>query len=62
MGNKFCPYSVATGEENYHFFPPNFKPIRKDKIDYDTIMDGMYPYKRGKFEELEFYKIHSNYD
>ena len=42
MGNNLCPYSVATGEENYYLLAPNFKFIKKDKIVYDAIMDGIY--------------------
>ena len=33
MGNTLCPYSVATGEENYYLLAPIFKFIKKDKID-----------------------------
>ena len=29
MGNNLCPYSVATGEENYYLLAPNFKFIEK---------------------------------
>ena len=25
MGNNLCPYSVATGDENYYLLAPNFK-------------------------------------
>ena len=32
MGNDLCPYSVATGEENYCLLAPNFSFIKKDKI------------------------------
>ena len=63
MGNNLCPYSVATGEENYYLLAPNFKFFKKDKIDYDTILDGIYaPDSDLLFEELELCKIHSNYD
>ena len=65
MGNNFSPYSIATGEENYYLLAPNFKFLEKDKIDYDTILDGIYvPDSDLKecFEELELYKIHSKYD
>ena len=41
-GNNLCPYSVTTGEEKYYLLAPNFKFNKKDKIDYDTILDGMY--------------------
>ena len=64
MGNKLCPYSVATGEENYYFLAPNFKFIKKDMIDYNTILNGIYVPDSDlveSFEELEIYKIHSNY-
>ena len=43
MENNLCPYSVATGEENYSFLAPNFKFNGKREIDYDAILDGMYP-------------------
>ena len=42
MGNNLCPYSVATDEENYYLFAPNFKFIKKEKIDYDTILKGIF--------------------
>ena len=63
MGNNLSPYSVATGSENYYLLAPNFSFIEKDKIDYDTILDGIYVFDSGlPFEELELCKIHSNYD
>ena len=65
MGNNLCPYSVATGEENYYLLARNSKLIKKDKIDYNIILDGIYvPDSDLKeyFEELELCKIHSNYD
>ena len=63
MGNNLSPYSVATGFENYYLLAPNFSFIKKDKIDYDTILDGIYvPDSDLPFEELELSKIHSNYD
>ena len=63
MGNNLCPYSVATGEEKYNLLAPNFKFNKKDKIDYNTILDGIYvPDSDLPFEELELYKTHSNYD
>ena len=52
-GNNLCPYSIATGEENYYLLAPNFKFLKKDNIDYDTILDGIYvPDKKESFEEL----------
>ena len=65
MGNILCPYSVATGLENYYLLTPNFKFIKKDKIDYDTIFDGKYVPDsdlKESFEELELCKIHSNWN
>ena len=63
MGNTLCPYSVATGKENYYLLAPNFIFIKKNKIDYDTILDGIYvPDSKESIEELELCKIHSNYD
>ena len=65
MGNNLGPYSVATGEENCSLLAPKFKFIRKDKTNYNTILDGIYvPDSDLKecFEELELCKNHSNYD
>ena len=65
MGNNLSPYSFATGEENYYLFTPNFSFIKKDKIDYDIILKGIYVPKsdlKESFKEIELYKIHSNYN
>ena len=65
MGNNLTPYSFATGEENYYLLAPNFSLIKKDKIDYDTILEGIYVPKsdlKESFEEIELCKIHSNYN
>ena len=65
MGNNLSPYSIATGEKNYYLLAPNFKFIKKKKIDYDTILDGIYVPDsdlKESFEELELCTIHSNYD
>ena len=61
MANNLTPYSIATGEENYYLLTPNFVCTKKDKIDYDTILDGIYvPDSDLPFEKLEICKIHSN--
>ena len=65
MGNNLCPYSVATGEEDYCLLAPIFKFIKKDKIDCNTILNGIYvpdSNLKESFEELELCKILSNYD
>ena len=65
MGNNLSPYSVATGEENYYLLTPNFSFIKKDKIDYDDILKGIFVPKsdlKECFEDIELCKIHSNYD
>ena len=63
MGNNVSPYSFATGDENYYLLAPNFSFIKKDKIDYNTILNGIYvPDSDLPFEKLELFKIHSNYD
>ena len=65
MGNNLCPYCVATGEENYYLLAPNTKFIKKDKIDYNTILAGIYVPDsdlKESFEELELCKFHSIYD
>ena len=56
MGNNLSPYSFATGEENYYLLAPNFKFIKKDKVDYDTLLGGIYVEDsdlKESFEELE---------
>ena len=63
MGNNLTPYSFATGEENYNLLAPNFSFIKKDKIEYDTILNGIYvPESDLPFEKIELCKIHSNYN
>ena len=65
MGNNLTPYSVATGEENYYLLAPKFSFIKKNKIDYNTILDGIYVPDsdlKESFEEIELCKIHSNYN
>ena len=61
MEYNLCPFSVATGEKNYSLLAPNFKFIKKEKIDYDAILEGVYPCEGESFKELEICKIHSNY-
>ena len=62
MGNNLSPYSIATGEKNYYLLAPNFSFIKKDKIDYNTILNGIYvPESDLPFEKIELCKIHSNY-
>ena len=63
MGHNLSPYSIATGEENYYLLAPNFSFIKKDKIDYNAILSGIYvPDSDLPFEKLELFKIHSNYN
>ena len=63
MGNNLSPYSFATGEENYYLLAPNFSFIKKDKIDYNTILNGIYlPESDLPFEKLELCIIHSKYN
>ena len=65
MGKNLSPYSIATGEENYYLLAPKFSFNKKDKIDYDDILKGIYVHKsdlKESFEEIELCKIHSNYD
>ena len=63
MGRNLSPYSFATGKENHYLLAPNFSFIKKDKIDYNTILNGIYvPESDLPFEKLELCKIHSNYN
>ena len=58
MGNNLSPYSFATGEENYYLLTPNFSFIKKDKIDYDILLKGIYVPKsdlKESFKEIELY-------
>ena len=59
MNNNLPPYSFAIGDENYYLLTPNFGFIKKDEIDYDTILNGIYVPNSKK---IELRKIHSNYD
>ena len=59
MNNNLTPYSFAIGDEIYYLLTPNFSFIKKDKIDYDTIFNGIYVPNSKK---IELCKIHSNYD
>ena len=61
MGRNLTPYSFATGKENYYLLTPNFSFIKKDKIDYNTILNGIYvPESDLPVEKMELCKIHSN--
>ena len=63
MGNYLTPYSIATGGESYYLLAPNFSFIKKDKINYNTILNGIYvPESDLPFEKMEVCKIHSNYN
>ena len=63
MGRNLGPYSFGIGKENYYLLTPNFSFIKKDKIDYDTILNGIYvPESDLPFEKIELCKIHSNYN
>ena len=59
MNNNLTPYSFAIGDENYCLLTPIFSFIKKDEIDYDTILNGIYVPNSKK---IELCKIHSNYD
>ena len=64
MGNNLSPYSVATGDENYYLLAPNFACIKKDKIENEDILRGIYVPDsdlKESFEKLELCKIHWNY-
>ena len=65
MSNHLIPYSIAIGWENYYLLSPNFKFFKKNKIENDTLLGGIYVEDsdlKESFEEIEFCKIHSNYD
>ena len=62
MGRNLSPYSFAIGKEKYYLLTPIFSFIKKDKIDYKTILNGIYdPESDLPFEKMELCKIHSNY-
>ena len=63
MGNNLTPYSFAVGMENYYLLTPNFSFIKKDKIDYETMLNKIYVSESDlPFQNLELTKIHSNYN
>ena len=39
MGNNLIPYSIAIGMKSIYFLTPHFKFIRRDKIDYDKLLN-----------------------
>ena len=56
MRNNLSPYSIATGEEKYYLLAPNFSFINKDKIDYNTLLKGIYVPEsdlKESFKEIE---------
>ena len=65
MNDNLTPYSFAIRDENYYLLTPNFSFFKKDGIDYDTILNGIYVSNSDMgetFEEIDLCKIHSNYD
>ena len=63
MNNNLTTYSFAIGDKNYYLLTPNFSFIKRDKIDYDSILKGInVPDSDLPFEKLELCKIHSNYN
>ena len=63
MGCNLTPYSFAIGKEYYYLLTPNFSFFKKDKIDYNTLLNGIYvPESDLPFEKMELTKIHSNYN
>ena len=63
MGRNLSPYSFAIGKESYYLLALSFSFIKKDKIDFDTILNGIYvPESDLPFEKMELFKIHSDYN
>ena len=60
MGKNLSPYSVATGSENYYLLAPNFSFIKTDKIDYDTILDGICVPDSGLPFDASLFPIYSD--
>ena len=73
MGHNLTLYSIAIGEENIYFLNPHFKYNKRDRIDYDKLLNttkiSVNPFDnpvsicgKDSFKKLQRYKIHSNYD
>ena len=66
MGNNLIPYSIAIGDENICFLTPHFKFIRRDKIDYDKLLNtnewsvDQYDYRLSKCGKDSFKRIRKN--
>ena len=39
MGNTLTPFSLALSEENIHCLTPHIKFIKRDRIDYDKLLN-----------------------
>ena len=48
MGNNLTPFSIAIGQENIYFFTPQFKFIKRERIDKDKLLNAnersVHPY------------------
>ena len=73
LGNNLTPYSIAIGEENIQFLTPQFKFIKREKIDDNELLKtnksnvDLFIYHvpncgKYSFKKLRKYKIHSKYD
>ena len=64
MGNNLTPCSIAMGYENTYYLTPYFKFSKKENIDendINKIFDIEYDDIINR-DQLQIYKIHSNYD
>ena len=71
MGNTLMPYSIAKAEEYIYFLTPNFKFIKRDRIDdsklLNTIENSVDPFDyhvsncgKDSFRKVRRYKFPSN--
>ena len=71
-GNNLTPYSIAVGYESV-FLTPHIKFVKRELINDDELLNtnetSLDPFDyhvsnsgEDSFEELQIYKIHSNYD
>ena len=70
---NLTPYSIAIGEENIYFLTPQFKFIKKEKINDSELLksnrNSVDPFdyhvlicQKYSFKHLRINILHSNYD
>ena len=70
MGNNSTPYSIAIGDDHFHFLTPYFKFIKREMINNNEILNtdekSVDPYDlhvsqcgKNSFKKVKIYKFHA---